>query len=559
MALPPHALLLVLCALTGLIRSAIAYRGGIWADEGFFLSIVASPTWESMLGFLHYHESHPPFFYALVRLWVGMAGNGDAAVLILPIVLATMIVPLTYFVGSRTFSTRCGLLAATLCAISAPLSEHASQARPYGLLALLVLASCHALARSIADGGAKWWSAYIGSTTLLLYTHNWSWLIAFGQVVAVCAIAWDGALVRDRKVVFRFGLALSSVGLLYLPWLDTFLYQVKHAGHGPEPSSGLIEFMERTVVQIPLALKVILVGSVSDRYRALPIAAVLLISVLTALRASALLRRVWGRSPSDRLTPHALIAKRLFMIVPCTAIFVAIAFSPVTNLFLPRCLSVLTPPALILVAAWTEESISRGGEASAQRSQLATIAMALLIIGSLFSIAYLVRTPRSNAREVAETLKRHVLPSDLVIVAPEWYSTEFNHYFNNNVEQIDFPSPSRVSRVDFSDVFARVSNQRPIEDLKLRIEAARAAGRRVWFVSGRNYVRPVMGYEIADATRHRKWWMFSAIRVFQIRSELEKHYGNPDTTFFLHEFSPRYDELLPFLYRTNPETMDLAF
>ena len=110
---PTRRLSLLLCffVVAIVLRATVAYRGGIWADEGFFLSVVGIPTWAGMINFLQFHESHPPLFYVVTRLWIAAFGNSDRVVLMLPVILGASLVPVTYFIGKSLFSSRAGLLA----------------------------------------------------------------------------------------------------------------------------------------------------------------------------------------------------------------------------------------------------------------------------------------------------------------------------------------------------------------------------------------------------------------------------------------------------------------
>src|SRR4051812_32464555 len=69
-------------SILGLVlRITMARRGGIWCDEAQFLWIVRMPTLPEMIDFLRDHESHPPLFYLLMRLWTGIFGHSDMVAL----------------------------------------------------------------------------------------------------------------------------------------------------------------------------------------------------------------------------------------------------------------------------------------------------------------------------------------------------------------------------------------------------------------------------------------------------------------------------------------------
>src|SRR4029079_4829986 len=171
----------VLCIAGLIIRAVIAFNSGLSADEGSFLQVVDLPSWREIVGFLRLHESHPPVFYFLVRWWMAFTGGGVNAALWLAILISAALVPASYAAGRSLYSPNAGVVAATLAAFSPALSEYGAQVRPYGLLPLLALASCYWMISAIQRGGFSRWAMYAVATLLMLYTHNWGWVVAVGE------------------------------------------------------------------------------------------------------------------------------------------------------------------------------------------------------------------------------------------------------------------------------------------------------------------------------------------------------------------------------------------
>ena len=145
--------------LTALFCIALALRilkagaSGIWRDEGLFLFVVDSPTFGSMFDFLRFHESHPPLFYVLMRLWRSVFGHSVDAAEALTVLLGAVRVPVAYLVGTRMFSRRAGLIAAVLVAFSPALVYHAVLVRPYSLLPILATVATYYLWSGLRGGG----------------------------------------------------------------------------------------------------------------------------------------------------------------------------------------------------------------------------------------------------------------------------------------------------------------------------------------------------------------------------------------------------------------------
>jgi uncharacterized membrane protein len=543
--------LAALCALAGLIRAAFAYHGGIWADEGFFLLVVRAPSWSTMLDFLRFHESHPPFFYGLMRLWMSATGGGDAMALLLCVLIGVAIVPAIFIVGRDLFSPRAGLIAAGLAAISPPLIEHSAQLRPYGLMPLLALISCFALATAAAGGGLRRWSLYAGSTALLLYTHNWGWLVAVGQLVAVASLFFFVDVAGRRRLAREWILSWLAIGLVYLPWIPAFVFQARHAGHGPIVIDTFAQWMQLALLGIPAAVMMVVAGHVTDITLDLwvVVAAVGAATTVALSEVPGFLKADARAVHRTEIEPAALskAAMRVFIIVPVAAILFAVLLSPRSNLLLPRCMATLTPLALLVLGAWLDDvwtSTSHRPITSRFGAGVFTVVAAVSILGA----RHLLLTERSNSKEVAGILSLNIRAGDLLIIAPEWYAASLNHYLGRSVDEIDYPHPGKSGMIDFSHVFERVSDPAPLTRLRDTINKAAVTGRRVWLVTSSDYARTLRPRDVEDATRFHLASAFSIIRVHQIENALGNAFGPPDLSYLVRGQKRLNDNLLVFLY-----------
>jgi hypothetical protein len=549
-----RVLVVALSVLALTIRVVVALNSGIWADEGFFLLVVNIPAWSDMLAFLRLHESHPPLFYALVRVWIAITGNRDTTVLLFPVAIGTLVVPGIYHMGRSFFSERVGLLAAALVTVSPILTEQSAQLRPYGLLPLLALASCYFMIIALERGGLRPWGAYVFSTLLLLYTHNWGWVVVVGQQAGAGIAMSHFNTGRFRFGLRGWGVALVAIGVGYLPWATALLYQVRHAGHGGIPIDGLSSAVELTLFALFTALQT----AFPTRYFLSLVSFVAaLIAATAAVYAEFKVRRARipssesdaGTRPGGSASSEHSRAIVLGSITLCTFVTATI-LSPVSNLLLPRCLATLMPVGLLLVAYWFNGQIldrnSRGLSAP-----LAAGVFVLLLTNSIVELYALTVTPRSNAREVAAAITTNVERSDVMILIPEWYAASFNHYFNARIEQIDFPHENRSGLVDFSNVWARTVDPLSLRFLN-RITMARREGRRIWLVTSRDYEKSVSVSQLAEAYRYHYPRPVSMVRVREIREIIETQYGAPDTSFMTRGRRPLYDDLRPYLFIPRP-------
>lgn len=541
---------LILCCLTLIafvLRAQVALHSGLWADEGSFLQVIRAPSWQAMLEFLRYHESHPPLFYAVMRLWSYVAGGNDSVLLILPVLFGAAMVPALFFVGSALYSPRAGIIAASLGVISALLVENSTQLRPYGLLALLAVISCGSLTVAVARQRRGLWITYVISTVLLLYTHNWAWVIVAGQFGTMAMVLIRQRRRAEEQPLQYFALSWIAIFAAYAPWLRAFIFQTQHAGHGPLPikdvgsGAGYVLFSTYQIVET------FLLGRLGNRQL---IAFVALLFATTALLIAARFNRrrqtLHPSTDSVSISSGAL-SPALFMVVliACSLVF-ALILSPRNNLLLPRCLSALMPLLLLVFGGWLDTVL--GGRSTSLATYAAAALLGFWSVTSTFEIYQLVRRPRSNAREIAGIVKSHIRPDDLLVMAPEWYSASFNHYFPQSIEQIDFPHAGRSSMIDFADVWASRRDSSALMRFHSRMDSVRRMGRRVWFVVEPKYFRAVTADDIATAEKYHVPGPLSIRSVHAVRASLEQRYGSPEKLFEASRPKPVYDDLRAYLY-----------
>lgn len=524
--------------VAGVLRAIVAYHGGIWADEGSFLEVIAAPSWGGMISFLRLHESHPPLFYILMRAWARISGGGDVALMFLPVLIGAAIVPVMYLAGSSVFSRRAGVIAAVLSAISASLTEHAAQFRPYGLLALLILVSCASLC-AILTAQRRAQAAYVVSSVLMLYTHNWGLVIAIGQFLAVVFVIPRIPKASRRSILSRLVISWTIVALLYAPWIPSLLYQTGHAGHGSlaiENANDVLGFVAFSLYRIGETL---LWGRLGNRQ---------FIAIATLIIATASLLVVTRRhriSPVRDESVQQRSTARVLLLSVGFSLLVALLLSPTSNLMLPRCISTVLPPLLLCVGYW----LARLSESqlTLRQAQLLVSFVSLGLVASVSEMFALTRTTRSNMREIAGAIRSNMRADDLLVVAPEWFAASFDHYFPASIEQVNHPYAGRTNMIDFSNVWESRQQSTAVAKLDVRLAAARAANRRVWYVIESRYLRDITEEQMAKAYRHRQSFVYSVSDVKHIRDELTRLYG-PPLVYRIKGPAPIHDEHLAYLF-----------
>ena len=538
------AIVVAATALALVLRAAVAYSGGIWADEGSFLNVVAAPSWREMIDFLKLHESHPPLFYVMMRAWARVA-PGDTSIMLLPIFIGTAMVPAMFIAGRALFDERIGLIGAVFAAFASQLVEHASQLRPYGLLSLLALISTSAMAIAVSGSRRRAWTVYVVATALMLYTHSWGWLVFGGQQLAVVLLLLRQKPGAPAPPLGEWLMCCGLVLLAYSPWLPSLLYQVTHAGHGSLPIDGLEDTVRYLFFGAFRIVESVLTGRLAARETvsvAALAAAILAVAAATFLhrRNAGGYHRTVGAIGDTRFERSRFIGNAALL-----SLAAAMIVSPLNNLLLPRGIATVVPLLLLVVGFWSGEVLAK--RTTLQKTQLTVLVVSFAMVCSIFELPALVGRPRSNAREVALEINASKRPTDLLVVAPEWFAPSFDHYFPPSIEQIDYPFTGRGSLISFSNVWETRQKSNPLPGLQARLSQARAAGRRVWFVSERDYLRDFRTDDLEKAFRHRVPAAYSLSDVHTIRSTLERLYGPPKVILEPRE-KPVHDELLGYLF-----------
>jgi mannosyltransferase len=241
--------------LTLLLATALRFfrlaGQSLWSDEGNSVALAQAGLGE--IAARTALDIHPPLYYWLLHIWMGLFGGSEIAIRSLSAVAGVLLVAVAYVLGTRLFSARVGLLAAFVAAVSPFQVYYAQEARMYTLLALLgaltvwatveLLGSSFRAVPSFRKAGARssgpypsnwrrtlpagWALLYVLSATLGLYTHY-----AFPVVLAATNLAflihlWQ--VRHEERVTWRLAgwLTLQIIPLaLYLPWLPIAWRQI---------------------------------------------------------------------------------------------------------------------------------------------------------------------------------------------------------------------------------------------------------------------------------------------------------------------------------------------
>jgi len=211
-------------------------------DEGWSLAHASLPWPE--LWQVASEEWHPPFYVALLKVWL-VIGKSATRIRLLSVLTGVTAVPLAALVADAwSGRRRITILTAGLMALWPLLVYYGQVARMYALSLLPVLAATWFVLRG---EDRKTWGNDLGlalSTALALYTFYYTaWPLAGLWVYA--------AIMRPRRVP-RLAAAGLGAGLAYLPWLlasrSTLQSRLSGgAATGKDPILGTIQFLKPTI------------------------------------------------------------------------------------------------------------------------------------------------------------------------------------------------------------------------------------------------------------------------------------------------------------------------
>lgn len=235
---------LLVTGLALLLRLPTMASRSLWLDETYsawFAAVPLHALWTSV----PLYETHPPFYYTLLKGWTALFGHGEAAMRSLS-VLASVLTVFALPAGARlarlgTKAERVALLAALFLATNAASIQYAQQARPYALQALtgslavffggmLVLA----FARPAGAARAHLWRWVAGlaiAAGLTMWLHNTGVFAALGLWTGMTVGLLAAAPGPRRPQVLALTCAGIGALLVWSPFVPMLVRQNAAMAH----------------------------------------------------------------------------------------------------------------------------------------------------------------------------------------------------------------------------------------------------------------------------------------------------------------------------------------
>jgi mannosyltransferase len=458
-------------------------RSHLWLDEALTVNIAGLPLSEIPRALRH--DGAPPLYYFVLHFWMRVFGTSAAAVRALSGVFAVATIPVMWFAGRRLAHTvgaynqlahnnptrdrpdgdAMGAVAVLLL-VSSPFAVHyATEARMYSLVVLLALLGYLAMGRALDQRRPSLGQLLPISLVsgLLLLTHYWSlYLLAtVGAMLAIGAIRTGRTGTDQRGAQIRVLVAVGAGAVIFLPWIPSFLFQLRHTGTPwAEPAS--FSAMVNAISEFA--------GGRSSSGRALGLA-------FFALAGFGLFGAPLDRFRVEidlRTRPGA----RALAVTVAGTLAVAIAVGLATQgAFAARYTAVVFAPFLLLVTLGAAVLVDR---------RLLTIVVVAIVGFGLATSTGNITTDRTQAGQLAALIRAELRPGDVVGYCPDQLGPALSRLLPPGVIQVTFPRETGPTFVDWVDYAKRVKAADPVHFAELLDQRA-GSGHTVWMVWAGQY------------------------------------------------------------------------
>ena len=216
-----HAsLLAATLALAAALRVHGIARDSLWGDEALGIIIAKMPL-ADLLRHVAWWEQIPPLHHLVLKAWMTLFGDREAAVRMPSAIAGLAAVVMMYLLTRRLAGRAAALAAATILAVSPTHIAYAHECRAYALAFFLAVLSTDLFVRLSRRSTAGLRVAYVIVSALLLYAHIYG---AFVLAAHNVAFLWDFVRRRRRAQTLLPWLGSdAAVALLFAPMIPVVL------------------------------------------------------------------------------------------------------------------------------------------------------------------------------------------------------------------------------------------------------------------------------------------------------------------------------------------------
>jgi len=421
----------------------------LWLDEGTSVRLAREP-FQEILNEPAVYLSHPPLYFVLLKQWLRVSGDSEAAVRLPSAIFGVLSLIVFFGVSAQLFGKKTGLIAVFFLCMSAYHVHYSQEARGYALAVFFSLCAMYFFVKLLKDPKPKFFAGNAAALLLLLYTSYSGLLMVLVQNVYV---AFARICLRKNTPIKLFPWMVSQflVAGVFALWV---LFVAKNM-----PEMGGADLASRVNIPDPFLLIPLLEYAFSGMF----------LAILSLLILYACIPRPPGAVTRGETFSGALYLSELWLLLPVVLVFV-IASLRIT--FYVSRYAIVALPAFCLLAA-------RGG-ARISGNVLKAAALCLVAIFLILNLKeYYGHVNKTSWREIAGIIDSKASPGDLVLFNPGYFQKEiFDHYSKReDLVKAPFPKRSEGLPVTLEDKLDYVQNKDLPELLPLVVKHG-----RVWLI-----------------------------------------------------------------------------
>ena len=234
-------LLLGVLAAMG-ISLTIGLMQSVWFDEAYSIWLAKQPVGELLR--LTSLDTHPPFYYLLLKGWAGIFGWSEFALRSLSVLAMGGALATGVVLAKRLFGVRAALVALVFAVFAPFLLRYGFEIRMYALASLIGIAATYVLVRAVEEKEyrkqVRLYVLYAMLVALGVYTLYYTALL---WIVHVVWLVWLAKNRKESILKQRWWLAYAGSLVLFLPWLPTFMKQLTNGALAPISQQMTVENM----------------------------------------------------------------------------------------------------------------------------------------------------------------------------------------------------------------------------------------------------------------------------------------------------------------------------
>lgn len=224
------------------ISLAIGLVQSVWFDEAYSIWLAKQPVGELLR--LTSLDTHPPFYYLLLKGWAAMFGWGEFALRSLSVLAMGGALAIGVVLVRRFLGVRAALVALVFATFAPFLLRYGFEIRMYALASLIGIVATYILVRAVEEKERRrqlWlYALYAILVALGIYTLYYMALL---WIVHVVWLVWLARYRKESIFKQRWWLAYLGSLVLFLPWLPTFMKQLTNGALAPISQQMTVENM----------------------------------------------------------------------------------------------------------------------------------------------------------------------------------------------------------------------------------------------------------------------------------------------------------------------------